>query len=895
MAMEDRSRIWSTGNINHGFFSDNLQQQPLPLQRLQTPGNLSLLSAPVRANGSGGGNELGNGAGNGPLAAASATASANGKQLPYQPIEPTLVGIQSRFRRSYYHKVVLGGLLALVVILLIAIIVVSLSIKKSSSICRSKECIRTAASLIYAMDEQTDPCEDFYQFTCGRWAEEHPRPDSVTSNDWFRERQAHIMRQVREFLRSNISRAEPEAVGKAKTMYRGCMDTKQLDARDLEPLVGYLLRFGLPILPSSLNLTLGSGSKYASASSNGSYNWLESIVAIKQHLSMDLIFGFDVFPDPFNRTINRIALGTPETDSAFPFNNDDSHKLLRKIHRKTIFMTNSDDDEDDNEEDRESEEEEAARQTSAGMAAYLHYVRKVIEKYLLYVDPGVNQEEATLGITELVKQGVKVAKKVHEINERIPQLKEDAENMTKPSKNPADDIIYISLLDLQNQTDKNIAPKTLPIWMRYMELILKGTKHAGNPQMTSNLTIITSQADILYLQHVVEYLEDTPSSHIESYLWLSTIEELVLHTTSAMRLLHSEYMRVAIGTEGSTPRSLYCANGVNSLFGMAVSYVLADEEFTREKLPRVQRMLSDIRRSFDRLVKSTTWMDEATKRKTIQKSAEMKSFIGFPSWLRNASALNAYYEGAEVNASTHLENLMDFVHWQMMDKLNEMDKPEPIGWATSPSNVNAFHTFQSNAITVPIAILQYPFYDLGLEALNYGSIGTILGHELTHGFDDSGRRFDRAGNMVEWWSNRTIDEYINRTDCFVEQYSRYHLEDIDEYIDGELTLGENIADNGGMREAFYAYRLYVKEVGRERAKLPGLEHYTHEQLFFISFGNLWCETYTPAASRYALSDSHCPGQMRLRGVLSNSEEFARTFKCARGTPMNPSQPKCRIW
>ncbi|XP_016944437.4 endothelin-converting enzyme homolog [Drosophila suzukii] len=884
MAMEDRNRIWTTGNINHGFFGDNLQQQQLPLQRLQTPGNLSLLSAPIRANGSGNGNANANGNGHGP---SSATESANGKQLPYEPISPNLIGIQSKFRRSYYHKVVLGGLLALVIILLIAIIVVSVGLKKSSSICRSKECIRTAASLIYAMDEQTDPCEDFYQFTCGRWANEHPRPDSVTSNDWFRERQAHIMRVVREFLRSNITKSEPEAVGKAKTMYRACMDTKLLDSRDLEPLVGYLLRFGLPIMPSALNLTLGSGSKYATEAANISYNWLQSIVAIKQHLSMDLIIGFDVFPDPFNRTINRIALGTPETDSAFPFNNDDSHKLLRKIHRKTIFMQNSD-DEDDSEEDSESEEEEAAKQTSTGMTAYLHYVRKVIEKYLLYVDPNVNQEEATLGITELVKQGVKVARKVH-------QLKEEAENMTKPSKNPADDIIYISLMDLQNQTDKNIAPKTLPIWVRYMELILKGTRHAGNVNMTRNLTIITSQADIMYLQQLVEYLEETPASHIESYLFLSTIEELVLHTSSSMRLLHSEYMRVAIGTEGSTPRSLYCANGVNSLFGMAVSYVLADEEFTREKLPKVERMLSDIRRSFDRLVKSTSWMDAATKRKTIQKSAEMKSFIGFPSWLRNATVLNEYYDGAEVNVSTHLENLMDFVHWQMMDKLNEMDKPEPIGWATSPSNVNAFHTFQSNAITVPIAILQYPFYDLGLEALNYGSIGTILGHELTHGFDDSGRRFDRAGNMVEWWSNKTIEEYVNRTECFVEQYSRYHLADVDEYIDGELTLGENIADNGGMREAFYAYRLYTKEVGREKSKLPGLEHYSHEQLFFISFGNLWCETYTPAASRYALSDSHCPGQMRLRGVLSNSEEFAKTFKCARGTAMNPNQPKCRIW
>ena len=114
-------------------------------------------------------------------------------------------------------------------------------------------------------------------------------------------------------------------------------------------------------------------------------------------------------------------------------------------------------------------------------------------------------------------------------------------------------------------------------------------------------------------------------------------------------------------------------------------------------------------------------------------------------------------------------------------------------------------------------------------------------------------------------------------------------------IDGDLTLGENIADNGGMREAFHAYRLYIREHGREKMKLPGLEHFTHEQLFFISFGNLWCESYTPAASRYALEDSHCPGKIRLRGVLTNSHEFANTFKCPRGSGMNPDEPKCRIW
>ena len=167
------------------------------------------------------------------------------------------------------------------------------------------------------MDEQTDPCEDFYQFTCGNWADQHPRPDSVTSNDWFRERQAEVMRILRAFLKSNVSSAEPEAVSMSKKMYRACMNSELLEKRQLEPLVTFLKEFGLPLVPSGLNITLkgDSAQKYA-ASSN--FSWLEAVVAIKKNLGMDLIIGFDIFPDPLNRTINRIALGTPESDSALP-------------------------------------------------------------------------------------------------------------------------------------------------------------------------------------------------------------------------------------------------------------------------------------------------------------------------------------------------------------------------------------------------------------------------------------------------------------------------------------------------------------------------------------------------------------------------------------------------
>ncbi|XP_054747358.1 phosphate-regulating neutral endopeptidase PHEX [Anastrepha obliqua] len=852
----ENQRIWTT---NNGFVRNHARP---------ATGNLSIHST-----------------GSGPddtsyLPRANGSSDALGKRPPHKS---TFVGVQSKFRRKYYHKTLIGLLILLIIILLITIIVVCLSRRTHTEVCRSKECLRTAAGLTYSMDEETDPCEDFYKFTCGRWADDHPKPDASTSNDWFRERQAKIMRTLRSFLQANISNEEPEAVGKAKIMYRACMNTDLLDKRELEPLIGYLRKFELPLVPSGFNVSLSADAmrKYGE---DTEFNWLRSLVLIKQSLGMDLVVGFDIFADPVNRTVSRIALGTPESDSALPFNKDDMHKLLNKIKRKAI--ANHEEDSEDSEE-LEDEIEESKKRTSAGLLAYLAYIKKLVELYVLYLNPNADVDSTEEAIDDMSLQAVKFAK-------RLYALKDDAENMTKTMTNPLEDIVYISVADLQNLTDKLIAPKTMLNWEKYLQLMMKDANHLQKFNV-SELTIITSHADIVYLQTVSEYLLDVPPTHIEFYIWLSVVEELILHTTSEMRLLHYEYMSQIIGTEGGSPRSLYCAHGINSLMGMAVSYVLADDDFTRHKLPKVQRMLSDIRHAFDTLVRHTSWMDKETKRGTLQKSASMKSFIGFPDWLRNATALNAHYAGVRVNVSTHLENMVGVLQWQMRDKLDNLYRPEPLGWATSPSNVNAFHTFQHNTITIPIAILQYPFYDLGMEALNYGSVGTILGHELTHGFDDSGRMFDKDGNMVQWWSNETIKEYINRTECFVDQYNHYFLPDIEEYIDGELTLGENIADNGGMREAFHAYRMYVKEMGAERVKLPGLEKYSNEQLFFISFGNLWCETYTPAASRYALEDSHCPGKIRLKGVLSNSEEFAQTFKCKRGSGMNPDQKKCRIW
>ncbi|XP_055851362.1 endothelin-converting enzyme 2 isoform X2 [Episyrphus balteatus] len=795
-------------------------------------------------------------------------------------LNPDFIGVQSKFRRKYYYKIIVALLILLIIILLTTVIILACFKNFNFSgayskidTCKSKECLRASANLLYSMDLTVDPCEDFYKFSCGNWENDHPKLDSLSSNDWFREAQAKTTRIVREFLKSDINETEPNAVNKSKLMFQACMDLDLLDELNLAPLMRYLKVFQLPRIPPALNITLPAENK----EEDPEFNWIATLVQIKIHLGMDVIYGFDIFPDYYNRTVNKIAIGTPESESELPFN-DYSHKLMTKAKHKIIASMKEDDDteDDDEEDDKDST-------VSEGLSSFVTYVKKVITVIAIYLYPEINSEEFQVAAGELTMDTIKMMKHFY-------KLQEEAENTTKKSVNPLEDLVFLTIEELQNQTDNLIDSNSLPIWESYVQLMMESNKRFK----ASEEKILTSHADLLYLQKVSEYLIDISQHRLQFYLWLDVVLELIAHTNSALRHLYSENIQSLTQTEGSTSRSMYCANGISNLMGMAVSFSLANQEFFTNSLPRVQEMLNLIREAFNDLVRTTSWMDSQTKEATIQKSAAVKSLIGFPDWILDKHLLDEFYADVNVSRKTHLDNLINVVAWQMRSKINAFQDVSDGDWKLSPSFVNAFFEFNTNTITVPIAILQYPFYNLGLEALNYGAIGSILGHELTHGFDDSGRMFDKTGNMRQWWSNNTIQEYINRTECFVEQYGQYQLPDIGEYVDGELTLGENIADNGGMREAFYAYKKYVRKTGMEN-KLSGMEKFSHEQLFFISFGNLWCETLTPAASRHVLEDVHCPGSIRLKGVLSNSEEFAKTFKCKRGSGMFPDNNKCRIW
>ena len=184
------------------------------------------------------------------------------------------------------------------------------------------------------------------------------------------------------------------------------------------------------------------------------------------------------------------------------------------------------------------------------------------------------------------------------------------------------------------------------------------------------------------------------------------------------------------------------------------------------------------------------------------------------------------------------------------------------------------------------------------DALNYGGIGVVVGHELTHGFDDQGSKYDLSGILSDWWTPSVRKSFNSETQCIADQYSAYKVKTDRGYenVNGELTLGENLADNGGIKQAFTAYlaSMAMRRQSRSARPLEGL-HYTHDQLFFISFAQVWCGSSLPAEIQSSLlADVHSPGSVRVKGTLSNSEDFARAFQCERGTAMNPMK-KCKVW
>jgi len=345
------------------------------------------------------------------------------------------------------------------------------------------------------------------------------------------------------------------------------------------------------------------------------------------------------------------------------------------------------------------------------------------------------------------------------------------------------------------------------------------------------------------------------------------------------------------GQPQQRPHWKRCSSGVDAALGEALGQVWAEQYFPAESKAKTLEMVHDIEAAMDQDIDTLDWMSAETKTKAKEKLHAVANKIGYPEHWRDYSTLiisPTDYVGDDMRASA-------FESDRQINKIGQpVDKSE---WGMTPPTVNAYYNGLQNNINFPAGILQPAFYDPKVDlATNYGHIGSIIGHELTHGFDDQGRKFDAKGNLTDWWTPEDKKKFEVKTGCLENEYGSFVAvgEGADAvHVNGKLTLGENTADNGGLVLAYIAYLNRAKQLGLDTtAKING---YTGPQRFYIAYAQNWCENARPEQTRnQVLTDPHSPNHFRANGAIVNQPNFAPAFGCKVGAPMVPAN-NCRVW
>jgi endothelin-converting enzyme/putative endopeptidase len=345
------------------------------------------------------------------------------------------------------------------------------------------------------------------------------------------------------------------------------------------------------------------------------------------------------------------------------------------------------------------------------------------------------------------------------------------------------------------------------------------------------------------------------------------------------------YGKALTGAKELRPRWKRCVQYTDSDLGEALGQKYVELTFGEQGKTRTLAMVNSLEKALERDIQQLDWMTPATKKRALEKLHAITNKIGYPEKWRDYSSLDI--KKGDAIGNSFRSNMFEFRR-QIAKIGKPVDKKE---WLMTPPTVNAYYDPQNNNINFPAGILQPPFYDNKMdEPVNFGGIGAVIGHELTHGFDDEGGRFDAKGNLDNWWTEADAKAFEERTNCVANQYSQYSATP-DLKLNGKLTLGENVADNGGLRIAYMA--LMDTLAGKKPGKIDG---FTAEQRLFLGWGQIWCQNQTEKVVRmYTQTDPHSPGRWRVNGTVSNMPEFQQAFGCKVGAPMVRGGNACRVW
>ncbi|NXC13175.1 NEP protein, partial [Corythaeola cristata] len=704
--------------------------------------------------------------------------------------------------------------LAVVVILLavVAITMIVLYATYDDYLCLDLSRI-TAARILENMDTTAEPCDDFYQYACGGWLKRNviPETSSRYSNfDILRDELEVVLKDVLDTPSSN----DIEAVQKAKTLYRSCINETAIDSRGGRPLISLL-----PNVSDWPVATTNWDSSYGTA-----WTAETAIAQLNSRYGKKVLINFFVGIDDKNSTahiihVDQPGLGLPSRDYY-----ECTGAYEEKVSFGRCFRASS--------------------------------------PFVLFPPWAVWLSEQQISNPWLALQ--------HKVMFATTKSEDRNDPLLLYNK--------MTLAQLQNNFSLEIDHK------------VSSATAACRGKFIIDNGFSVSVLKPIKINHFMDFSVLQNKSLPYASEWIVNLSRNYKDTRNSFR-------KALYGTTSETAVWRRCANYVNGNMENAVGRLYVEEAFAGESKHVVEEMIADIRDVFIKTLDELTWMDAETKKKAEQKARAIRERIGYPDEIvSDANKLNSEYQELNYKEEEYFENIIQnlvFTQKKRLKKLREkVDKEE---WISGAAVVNAFYSASRNQIVFPAGILQPPFFSASQpKSLNYGGIGMVIGHEITHGFDDSGRNFNENGDLVDWWTEESAHNFKELSQCIVYQYGNFSWDLAGgQHLSGINTLGENIADNGGVGQAYKAYENFVKKNGKEKL-LPGLDM-NHKQLFFLNFAQVWCGTYRPEYAVNSIkTDVHSPGKFRVIGSLQNSPEFSEAFSCTETNYMDPVK-KCRVW
>jgi putative endopeptidase len=391
-----------------------------------------------------------------------------------------------------------------------------------------------------------------------------------------------------------------------------------------------------------------------------------------------------------------------------------------------------------------------------------------------------------------------------------------------------------------------------------------------------------------FFQAADKMLVEVPVADWKTYMRWNLVNAAASALSSKFETQNFEfYGKTLSGRKEQYPVWRRCVSATDNNIGEALGQVYVARAFTPEAKQRMQAMVNNLIAAFNERLTRADWMSDDTRKAAIAKLAAFKQKIGYPDKWIDYSRLNVSRDSYAAN----IIRASEFGQWRDYNKIGKpVDKTE---WGMTPPTVNAYNNWLRNEIVFPAGILQPPFFNPAADdAINYGAIGAVIGHEITHGFDDQGAKFDLEGNLKDWWTPADLKNFESRSECVVNQFSAFEVEP-GLNMTGKLVSGESIADLGGLTVAYAAFQKSMQ--GKPRP--ADIDGFTPEQRFFLGWAQVWAEKYTPEAARLqAQSDPHPLSRFRVNGPLSNMTEFASAFKCKAGDAMVRSEKdRCQLW